>query len=218
MKDWKKFVFGKKQEVKLDDSISELIIKQFGCRLINFFKHTDGNKTKLIKAALALLGDKELEIKPHYKVYANRLPSGLRRSDGGKFKPTEWLYDLHWFTDPGGYRLTSVPLVVECEWRWTRTEEKVEPGEKKDFYGAVKYDFQKLLVTNAKLRLLVFIKRPDSPNEKVGETVNDKLDEYFENVIKNYDRLADDSKFLFVAFDKNIAPGAKGFHYFEKHN
>jgi hypothetical protein len=200
---WPKYYRRKKPKGNLDP-ISRLIVRTLGNDLKGFLKKTQGERTKHIKGTLAVLGDKELKNKPHYKVYANRLPSGLRRSDGGTFKPREWLYDLHWFADPGGYRLTSVPLVVECEWRWTRGKE--DEQRPKDCYGAVKYDFQKLLVANAKLRLLIFKKR----TERLGETTNDDLDKYFEETIQGYDHLTKDSKFLFVAF------GHDCFWYSEK--
>jgi hypothetical protein len=70
----------------------------------------------------------------------------------------------------------------------------------------------KTFVANAELRLMIFRKRPD----KLGETTNDDLDKYFDETIQGYNHLANDSKFLFIAFDENIAPDAKGFHYVQK--
>jgi len=210
MNNWLKLYPGIKPKANLEP-VSRLIVRTLGNDLEGFFKKSQEERTKHIKVALAVLGDKELKNKPHFKVYANRLPFGLRRSDGGEFKPREWLYDLHWYEEVEGvkYQLKRLNLAVECEWLWTKTDEKVKPGERKDSYGAVKYDFQKLLVTNAKLRLLVFRKRPD----KTDKTANDDLDKYFEETIQGYDHLANDSKFLFVAFDENIAPDKKGFYY-----
>lgn len=198
MTDWPTYKNG---EIVGASGLSKLIVKQLGCRLSKILRHTEGHRTKLIKVALALLGDKALPDKPHYKVYTNRIPSYLKTNDGGRFTPREWLYDLHWFTDPGGYRLTQLPLVVECEWRWKRgKEDKQKP---KDPYGAVKFDFQKLLAAKADLKVLIFRKRPD----KTDQNTNEQLDRYFQDTIDGYRYYADGSEFLFIAFDK------EGLHY-----
>ena len=118
------------------------------------------------------------------------------------FKKAEWLYDLHWFEEKkkSHYQQTSLPLVVECEWDWLRKKDK--SGDK---YSAIKWDFQKLLVANADLRVLIFQLR-----DKDGQDLNKKLDEYFTETITGYRNLPVGSKFLFVAFDKD------GFWYSEK--
>jgi hypothetical protein len=89
---------------------------------------------------LSLLGDNGLE--QHFKVLSNKFTPGLKPKNGD-FLRKEWLYDLHWFSDPGGYKLTRLPLVVESEWRWIRKDDEKVP---KDRYGEVKWDFQKLLL------------------------------------------------------------------------
>lgn len=104
------------------------------------------SRTRLIKDTLAELGHRPLRHKPRYKVYANGLSENLRQSFGGDFKNREWLYDLHWYTEGTiPYTTVRLPLVMECEWN---------PKSKLDSINAfsgIKYDFQKLLVSNAEL-------------------------------------------------------------------
>ncbi len=198
----------KLQKVKLNDlkfKYTKYIVKQLGSRLTQFFSYTKKirkRRTTLIKKALALLGDKKLKGKPHYKVYANGLSRRLRTGDGRTFKDREWLYDLHWYTEVERkgceYQPKKLPLVVECEWEPERKDDK------KVCYSGFKYDFQKLLVANAELRLMIFILRKK-------DSLQD-LDDHFEKAIERYNNLAEGSKFLFIAFDKNIP----GFHYAEK--
>jgi len=154
----------------------------------------DGDRTRLIKVALSELGH-EMD----FKVYSNRLPPSLDKENGGEFKNREWLYDLHWYTEDNDthYQPISLPLVVECEWRPKRKEDSIIP------YSGYKFDFQKLLVANAKLGLMIFIIKKDKP---ISE-----LDNYFVEAIESYNNLAEDSRFLFIAFDKQI----EGFHYAE---
>jgi hypothetical protein len=192
---------GKLRDLKVRGLISKYIVKQLGFCLAEFFSCTQRRKTKLVKKALALLGDKKLKGKPHYKVYANGLSPRLRTCDGGKFVKTEWLYDLHWYTEVKGcdYQPTGLPLVVECEWEPNRRKAK-----KKVPYSGIKFDFQKLLVANASLRLMIFIKRK---HDKICE-----LDEYFNKAIESFRNLEANSKFLFIAFDEE----KEGFYYAQK--
>lgn len=188
--------------IKLNDLISRYIIKEFGSCLTSFFSYDTKKRpqrTTLIKDTLSVLGDKKLKGKPTFKVYSHGLSHHLRQINGGKYKNTEWLYDLHWYTEANEpYLPTGLPLVVECEWNPKRK------GDRKIPYSGIKYDFQKLLVANADLRMMIFIIKQD----------NDilELDIYFDKAISNYKHLEKNSKFLFVAFDERI----NGFHYTEK--
>lgn len=70
----------------------------------------------------------------------------------------EWLYDLVWYTskvdqDTGMERTTSVPLVMECEWDAS--------------LASIALDFDKLLVANADLRVLVCGEYSGFPREAV---------------------------------------------------
>src|ERR1700734_1010867 len=139
---WLKY---KKGEVEAS-GFSKHIVEALGSDLNGFSwkRKKWKKKTKQVMKALSRLGDNK-----HFKVLSNKIPNSLRPRKG-KFLKKEWLYDLHWFTDPGGYKLKRLPLVVECEWHWTRG--KNDKQRPKDRYGEVKWDFQKLLVTNAELR------------------------------------------------------------------
>jgi hypothetical protein len=212
MKSWSTYT-SETSEVKLGDPISEFIVKKLSSCLEKFFSPatTVGQRTGLIKCALCQLGHEEREDKKGFKVYANRLPEDCPNVVSKKCKNREWLYDLHWYTEnkgkKNGYQPTSLPLVVECEWGMKRKGDTTGKP-----YSAIKYDFQKLLVTNAKLRLMIF-KITRGKNHKR----NSDLDKYFDKAIKSYRHLEKNPKFLFIAFDESARKiQAKGFHYAEK--
>ena len=105
---------------------------------------------------------------------------------------------MHWYVEgKNPYTTTRLPLVMECEWQQKRK------GDRKVAFSGIKYDFQKLLVSNAEFRLMIFkIKNLNDFNF---------LSEYFEDNISNYEQLLKNSKFLFIAFyDKE-----KTFYYTE---
>ena len=188
-------------KVELSDLTSEKIVMKIGSCLDDFLRcdTTDGQRTERIKAALTELG-RTL----NYKVEANRLPAHMRQSHGGQEKNTEWLYDIHWYeeVEDDDYMPTSLPLVVECEWNPKRN------GERKQVpYSGIKYDFQKLLIANADLRLMIFRIRKRDKEEDLQELSN-----YFDKAINSYRNLAGNSKFLFIAFDE----GGKQIRYTEK--
>lgn len=138
------------EPIKVMEELSWEIIEAFSKDLHEFFEF--GNmkrrpqRTRWVKDKLALLGDHK-----GYKVYANGLSPELKPLKGGTFKNAEWLYDLHWYTEgKQHYTTTTLPLVMECEWQSERK------GDRKKPFSGIKYDFQKLLVTNAVLHLMVF--------------------------------------------------------------
>ena len=215
---WHTFTIGDQNEPPADlDSISKLIVKTLGACLEEFFRNDKKRRrTTLIMEKLTLLGDQRRGAKPHFKVYSHGLSDKfLKRHKKRKFKNREWLYDLHWYLDHKkhryqrkrfGYQPERLPLVVECEWS------KKRKGDGEDSYGGIKYDFQKLLVTNAKLRLMICLITKYRDIEE--------LNDYFDEAIANYKPLARRSKFLFIAFDKSLNKDAKikgGFHYAQKH-
>jgi hypothetical protein len=197
---WKQYP---SQNVELS-RISKYIVKELGYCLKKFFSPdtTGGQRTALIKCALCQLGHKRQKGKRRFKVYTNRLPPSCQNVIAGKCKNREWLYDLHWYTEKNGYQPTSLPLVVECEWSLKRKEDKYN-----DPCSAIKYDFQKLLVANAELRLMIFKITRGKKHKK-----NSDLDKYFDKTIESYGNLEENSIFLFIAFDER----AKTFHYVEK--
>jgi hypothetical protein len=168
--------------------------------------------------SLTILGKDGLPDGREYKVMSNKISPYLRQGYTGpkqsaifpsryrgQFKPAEWLYDLHWYEEIASYQMTSLPLVVECEWEYKR-----EGDEDEDDYSAVKWDFQKLLVANACLRLMIFRKR--TRFTKGNEHQDLLTNNYFEDSINGYSNLSGCSKFLFIAFDEKT----RALHYAEK--
>ncbi|WP_424040231.1 hypothetical protein [Prevotella nigrescens] len=120
-----------------------------------------------------------------YKVYSHSLSEELDNNDVTKFVNREWLFDLCWYKEDETfkYSLKSLDLAVESEWTNKRKEDKEDP------YGGIKYDFQKLLVANMGLCLMVF---------KVTKKGREKLSEYFEKVYNTYE--GNKTEILFIAF------------------
>jgi hypothetical protein len=87
----------------------------------------DGDWTKQLKDDIGTLGEKN-----RWTVCAGGFKG---RFEGG------WLYDLVWYNEANGH-LSEVYLVLESEWGEYRTD--------------IKYDFEKLLVAKATLKVMVF--------------------------------------------------------------
>ena len=188
-------------KIEVKKITSRYIIEEFGSCLTDFFKcKYKSEKTTFIKDRLTGLAIKELVGKPKYKTYSNKISPHLRKENGGQFKNKEWLYDLHWYTesDSEPYMPIALPLIVECEWNPKRNEDS------KNSYSGIKYDFQKLLVSNADLRLMIFSVKKES---EISE-----LNDYFDRAINSYIHLTKGSKFLFIAFDEKV----RRFFYTEK--
>jgi hypothetical protein len=187
-------------KIRVNNVNAKYIIERIGSILPDFYKYNDKKRTILIKETLSLLGDAELVNKCHYNIYGNGLSEDfIKMHEDKKFINREWLYDLEWYTENEGggknYMIKTFPLAVECEWGRKRKGDKNGDNE-----SEIKYDFQKLLVCNAELRLMIF---------QVRNNNREKLDKYFEEAINNYIHLKAKSSFLFIAFDKKI----KGFYY-----
>lgn len=89
-----------------------------------------------------------------------------------------WLYDLIWYTNDKSNQLSSLPLIVECEWR------------KK--YDAIKYDFEKLLVGKAKYKIMLF------------QATGDKIWEYVDKMKAGIDAFGGckNEVYILVCFDE----------------
>lgn len=86
----------------------------------------DSAWTKAVKQALGKLG-----VQKGYKICA----SGIEYEN-------EWLYDLVWYKEDNDNFLSSVPLVMESEWDKS--------------FKAIKYDFEKLLLSKSKYKIMIF--------------------------------------------------------------
>lgn len=127
-----------------------------------------------------------------YKVYANGLNEDQKKEilESSRFVNREYLFDIFWYKE------------VENEFHITETvtlvgESELGDRRKGDFSKlknpAVKFDFQKLLVANAELRLLIFKVKNESE-------LND-LNKYFDKAIVAYKLLQKGSILLFACFN-----------------
>jgi predicted DNA binding CopG/RHH family protein len=183
---------------------SPKIIKTLeNCSESFFSKLCDDEKTRLIKRELIKLGQDVF----NFKVYANKLTDEDIKEVNHNFVNREWLYDIHWYIEKGHcYKTLKLVLAVECEWgRWRKGDDK---NIKELDYAEVKYDFQKLLVCNANLRLFIFHIR----NAKDFESLN----EYFEDAIETYTNLEQGAKFLFAAYYNKYKNKKLYFSYYSK--
>jgi hypothetical protein len=217
MKNWKRFEADPNNKINLKDSVSAQIVNALGTNLpTEFLKESHGERTKKIMDALSQLGREQGFKSMSHGITISKTERKRGYNKKG-FKYGEWLFDLHWYEEQKRrkYQQTSLPLVVECEWNWIREAERKKEQKKKkpkiDKFGAIKWDFQKLLVVNADLRVMIFQWRV-----KGGKKLNWRLDDYFTKTISGYRNLqsrslvSSGSQFLFVAFDKD------GFWYSEK--
>lgn len=183
--------YTKNSLVKLEGTSKE-IIETFGNCNQDFFKSKAGeDKTNLIKKKLLVLG-----IKLHNKVCAH-FP--IRINDTlPKHENRELLFDMHWYKQGiEVFSNKSLELAMECEWKQDKNYEK------RNTFAGIKYDFQKLIFCNAKLRLMIFKIKHEDDLKVLGN--------YFENEISNCENLEANARFLFVAFDSK----RKSFHYKE---
>lgn len=138
-------------------------------------------KTKLNKVAKDLVTnhsneDWTNEIKRKLSDLGEEREFDICTSGFGNAYSGEWLFDLIWYKNTNGL-LNALELAVESEWK--RDED------------SIKYDFEKLLVTNAKYRLFICQVKPD-------ET---ELWSYFQKAINNYDYLSKGFSVLIAMLD-----------------
>jgi hypothetical protein len=201
MENW--FSYTDRDNINVDNILAKEIITTLATDVSNKFYSSEApikspkKRTTKLFEVLTLLGDKK-----GYKVYSHSLSKKFmeqykNEKGDSKFVNREWLYDLLWYKEDndGGYFPLDFPLIVESEWWNTRREDK-----KRDRYSAIKYDFQKLLLANTGLRLMIF---------KISKEEELKLlSKYFNNAITKYTPLKN-GEFLFVAFHDD----EKSFHY-----
>ena len=100
--------------------------------------------------------------------------SGFREEFDG-----EWLFDLCWYaTTPDGH-LLEILLAVESEWNRR--------------FDAIRYDFEKLLVAKAKLKLMIF------------QASGSQMEDYFHRLTKGvaaYKGGSDGEVYILACFDE----------------
>jgi hypothetical protein len=152
----------------------------------------------------------------HEDLQRQNCPELDNRKETKYFKSREWLYDLHWYRETGEpYGFLSMDLVVECEWGDRRRLPKKQKAyldarcsdkegppptvgsSIQEYFGAVAFDFQKLVTSNAKLRLMVFRVSGQNILKKLAALEVD----YFQKVIDCFETLEDRATFLFVAYE-----------------
>lgn len=106
-----------------------------------------------------------------------------------------WLYDMVWYEveDDSENKLVRIPLVVESEWNIS--------------LRSIKYDFEKLLVANAGLRLMICQARTNKKELTL---------DYFEKAIKAYKQGQAGERFMIALLD--VDNEAFSFHYFQRDN
>jgi hypothetical protein len=116
----------------------------------------DANWTYEIKSRLSILGRNH-----NYKICA----SGFK----DECEP-EWLYDFVWYKEEGekeNARLIDVPLVLESEWNLK--------------FEHIKYDFEKLLLANARLKVMLCQAHINNRQHRL-DYFNDAIAKYQKNV------------------------------------
>lgn len=114
----------------------------------------------------------------------------------------EWLYDLiiYRFRQNEHYALNHTILTMESEWGGLRPKNKRNDGN--DYYGEVKFDFQKLLVSNADILLMVYKQQI----KKESNAVDNELNQYFQKTIDNCQNVKDNSIFVFAKYIDSDSP------------
>ena len=75
----------------------------------------------------------------------------------------EWLYDMIWYSNNQNNRLESVPLVLESEWALN--------------YDDIRFDFEKLLLANSPVKVMIFQNYGDTV-QQIFEKLQCGISEY----------------------------------------
>lgn len=173
-------------EQRWDSIIDEIVEKFSGSNLLKCGSRKE--QTQEVKSILATLGSEK-----GYKVYCH----GLQEEIANKLccVNVEWMNDVIWYKDSTqNYMMDSLVLAAESEWDGMRKPVGNQQKDE-DKYGSVKYDFQKLIVMKAQIKVMVFKMRN---HDDLGELIRD----YFQKAIDGFDAV-DDAKYLIVAIMSN---------------
>ena len=148
------------------------IVSRLGKICNDIFREERLVKTRLIKKNLITLG---LDL--GYIAYANNLTKEDLSEIKQPYVQRELLYDLIWCTENEHFLMNRMELAVECEWgqRW-KSSRKLEWDStwklRETPFSGFKYDFQKLVVCNAELRLMIFRIKKRTDLDDLGEYFN----------------------------------------------
>lgn len=96
---------------------------------------TESGQKKWTRAFMNKLRD--IGIVEGYKVYSSSCSEKIPESNGGG----EWLFDLCWRIEGKEKNLKGLELICECEWKMNE--------------AAIIYDFQKLAVAKAEIKIMI---------------------------------------------------------------
>lgn len=171
-----------------------------------------GENTKRVKVALVKLG-----LSLGNKCWTNRLNGFecvLSLVERSNFRNQEWLFDLIWYQEQerNAYCIRKLVMAMECEWNHNRSKNsgcygrlsgfndvKYKSDGERILYEGEKFDFQKLVVSNAKLSVMIF---------KIMDVGIRDFDKYVSNVLDGYKPKLDRS-FLCIAYNR----GMQDFYY-----
>ena len=191
------------------------------------YQHVKGGFTNLLKYKLLILGysmgycgyanlrksrkenttpDNKAATNSTIKVYEQKIADYVNtvrlkfKFNKHEFCSTEWLYDIHWYRDVPNthYMPENLYMAGEIE-LWNKRAVKKGHIEHSNLeYTEARYDFQKLLSTNAELRVMICRVRDEKflSHSKYG------LGPYFVDAIHAYTQLEPGSKFLLACYIK----------------
>jgi len=133
----------------------------------DYFKQDNRSSSFCTYSIKEIIGNYGLE--KGFRVCASGFPNYFEK---------EWLYDLVWYKENENRNLISVELVLETEMT----------------YGlpAIKYDFEKLLLSNSNHRIMICC---------VGRTTIDEIKNYCDRAVDSYAQLKTGDRILTLMWD-----------------
>lgn len=162
------------------DNLEEKIYKKLQIFADNYFLpenklRTGTHITHSVKSIVALIGVEE-----GFEVCV---------SDKTAEYHSEWLYDIVWYKSNCNKQLESIELVMETELQYG--------------LNTIKYDFEKLLVANARRRIMLCL---------AGKLEVESIKNYFDSAIKGYSLLPTGEKITCFIWDDWTGDGSFCYH------
>lgn len=148
-------------------NVEKKVLRKLQKFALDYFEQHDKTSSYCTYAIKEIIG--ELGYEKKFKVCASGFPDHYEN---------EWLYDIVWFEENDNKNITSIELVLESEMT----------------YGlpAIKMDFEKLLLANARHRIMICCQ---------GHLLLEDLQKYFEEAVKSYELLRPGDRFLVLIWD-----------------